>query len=826
MKTKKQALITTTLILILAFATLMASIPSANAADVPTYAFLAASPNPAGVGQDVLVMMWLDNPPPTATGPFGDRWQGYTITITKPDGTTETKGPYTSDPVSAAYFMYNPTMVGTYKLKFSFPGQHIQGLAAAVFGPPLPIDNNYLPSTSREVELVVQQQQVAGFNDIPATSDYWTRPIYGMNREWASLGGNWLMAAYDVASRAFDGGCAVAPNKAPNTAHILWNKPITFGGLVGGNTALSFYAGLSYEMMFKPPIIIEGRLYYNIATPPRYGWVCVDLQTGEELWWHNSSDQIVPNFVFGGADYAQLAFGQILDYESPNQHGALAYLWSAPNSVLGISGGTWSMYDAWTGNWILDIANVPSGTLAFGPRGEILVYSIDPVTNMLSMWNSTRCIEPPSIVAQASAGTSAWTWRPRMGATLNGTDGVQWTVAASAPPGQSILQVTDMIYATAGSSGLFGAPNELLAYDKNNGAFLWKSTIQRPAGLPSMSSAQNIADGVYTEYVKETFQWYGYDARTGALKWGPATPYSTDWAMYNAYEGKIETNGMLYVAGWDGYVHAHDLQTGNTNWEYYSGSSGADTDLPYGSVPFYGGILVTDGKIYATPGEHSPGSPMPRGEKLHCIDANTGQSKWKITGWFQHPVAADGKLLSLNGYDNQIYCFGKGPSATTVEAPLTAVTKGSSVVIQGTVTDQSPGKMGTPCVSDADQSAWMEYLYMQQPIPTTVTGVQVVLTATGPDGTTNIGTVTSDMSGNFATMWTPNAEGLYKITATFMGTESYGSSYAETAIGVSAATAATATTNASSAPVDIYIIVATIVILIAIVIAIVVLRKK
>lgn len=818
---KKKVLATIILVLMLNIATLMASIPLAEATDVKTYAFLAATPNPAGVGQDVLVMMWLDSPPPTAVGPFGSRWEGYTCTITKPDGTTETKGPYTSDPVSGAYFMYTPTMVGTYKLQFSFPGQHVTG-SLVFLGPPVPIDNEYLPSTSRVVELVVQQDKVTGFQEIPITTDYWTRPLYGENRNWAPLGGNWLAAAYDVTGRAFDGGCAVTPNKAPNTAHILWTKPITFGGLVGGETATSFYAGLSYEMMFKPPIIIEGRLFYNIATPPRYGWVCVDLQTGEELWWHNSSSQIVPNIVFGGADYAQLAFGQILDYESPNQHGALAYLWSAPNSVLGVGGGTWSMYDAWTGNWILDIANVPSGTIVFGPSGEILVYSIDPVTNMLSMWNSTRCIDPPA--TSSMEGTAAWTWRPPMGATLNGTVGVQWTVPASATVGQSILQVTDKIYVNAGSSGLFGAPIELLAYDKNNGALLWKSTIQRPAGLPSMSSAQNIADGIYTEYVKETFQWYGYDAQTGAMKWGPSAAYSTDWAMYNAYEGKVEANGMLYVAGWDGYVHAHNLQTGNIVWDYYSGSSGADTDLPYGSVPFYGGILVADNKIFATPGEHSPGSPMPRGEKLHVLDAYNGNLKWKISGWFQHPVAADGKLLSLNGYDNQIYCFGKGPSATSVSAPQVAIAKGSSVVITGTVTDQSPESKGTPAISDGDMSAWMEYLFMQQPMPTNAKGVQVTLTAQGPDGSTvNIGTATTDIGGNYGILWAPQAEGTYKVMATFAGTESYGSSYATTTVGVVSAGSAA---ESSAEPFGMYIIAATVILLIAIAVAVMLLRKK
>ena len=45
-----------------------------------------------------------------------------------------------------------------------------------------------------------------------------------------------------------------------------------------------------------------------------------------------------------------LRCGQIYNYISPNQYGGLGYLWTT----------TWSMYDAMTGNWILDITGGPS----------------------------------------------------------------------------------------------------------------------------------------------------------------------------------------------------------------------------------------------------------------------------------------------------------------------------------------------------------------------------------------------------------------------------------------------------------------------------------
>ena len=51
-------------------------------------------------------------------------------------------------------------------------------------------------------------------------------------------------------------------------------------------------------------------------------------------------------------------------------------------------------------------------------------------------------------------------------------------------------------------------------------------------------------------------------------------------------------------------------------------------------------------------------------------------------------VLADGYLVVANGYDNQLYCYGTGQSATTVSAPDTAIPQGTPVLIQGTVTDQ------------------------------------------------------------------------------------------------------------------------------------------
>ena len=146
-------------------------------------------------------------------------------------------------------------------------------------------------------------------------------------------------------------------------------------------------------------------------------------------------------------------------------------------------------------------------------------------------------------------------------------------------------------------------------------------------------------------------------------------------------------------------------------------------------------------------------------------------------------LLADGKLFYTNAYDGCTYCFDRGPTITSVSAPLTSVPLGSAVTIQGTVTDQSPDSKDTPAISDESMSAWMEYLHMQKPMPTNATGVVVHLEYVGSDGARKDMThVTSDLMGHYQYTWIPPTEGTYKILATFEGTESYYASSAETAL--------------------------------------------
>ncbi len=772
------------LILTLTFASSLLMTPSANAAvlELDTFPFLSVSPNPIGVRQTIHIGFWLSNIAPTVTSPStGDRWQNLKLTITKPDGTTETKGPYTLDAVSSGWATYTPTATGIYTFQISFLGQWINGSYTTIsnFGswtnqtgrPLIQEQRWYKPSTSIKVTLTVQQAQITGIPDNPLPTDYWTRPINGENKGWWAISGNWLLQSFDQYSRSFGGGMPYNPyTTAPDAPHIMWTKPIQIGGVVGGKYSDStYYTGLSYEDKFKPPLMINGVLYYNQPDPPEYGFYAVDLRTGEQLWYNN------------GTKGRQLALGELLYFSTPDQHGVIPLLWC-------VSGTTWALHDAFTGNWILDIVNVPSGTVKLGPNGEAVVYTLNGASNWISLWNSTKCI----VGLPGSGDRGTFQWRPGsyMGQTLDGARGIEWNVTFADTPGSPAIGIIDKGIILASSVDYTQTPFVFthVGFNANTGQLMWVQN--RTLGETERFPRDNIDDsGIYACWVKEKMQFIGFDGKTGNKVW-ETEPVTTAWDFYT-YTCTFAM-GRMYTASYGGTIYCYNATTGSLIWAYYLGSSGYET--AYGTWPIYCGFTIADEKIYVGTTEHTPNDVPDKGNTLTCIDAFTGKFYWNITGMFNQASIADGYMVIQNGYDNQIYCFGKGPSATTVSAPQTSITKGSSVVITGSVTDQSSGQKGKACVSKESMRTWMEYLHMQKLKPTDVIGVQVTLRAIDPNGNTQeIGAATTDINGNYGVMWIPPVTGLYKIVASFSGTESYGSSEATTYMGVEVAPAASPT---------------------------------
>jgi len=885
---RKTLTLLTALFLVLTIAATLVAFPLAHAHtpawNVKTYAFLSVEPNPIGVGQTVFVNFWLDKAPPTANGAYGDRWQNYTVKVTKPDGTVETLGPFRSDAVGGAWATYTPTQLGNYTFVFSFPGQTV----AAGPVPPSGVISNaqcvgdyYEPSTSETVTLLVQQQQVQPYPSTPLPTDYWQRPIFAMNTAWYTISGNWLgtgltarMQSYYNASGNFN-----PYTRAPETSHILWTKPYAPGGLIGGQYGgdemrSNYYSTAQYEPKFGPPIIINGVLYWNLvpgASTNQGGWMAVDLHTGKTLWTINTTET--------------LRMGQILDYVSPNQYGGLAYLWTESSTTPR----KYSMYDAMTGNYILSIVNVSISSPAgyFGPYiifcegqdGSLLGYYINSTSMTLNMWNSTRAIfKGPQGTGDLA---NAWLWRPPQGAQIPFEYGIQWSMPLvtkmTASNGSTVdineayhessgttsnnlnlaaYSADDVLLVTTlqGPSTAFQQPGYIIAegYNATTGQLLWGplNLTQTPWSRLSLGA---VGQGIWAVYTHATRSWTAYSLKTGQKVWGPVQGPTDAWGYYEIWAGIAY--GALYTCGFSGIVNAYNVTNGALLWSWSPGSSGYET--PYGIWPLLHIEAIADGKIYIQGGhEYSP--PLFHGSKLWCLDAASGKPLWSSYSFaisnYANAAIADGILVVPNAYDNQVYAYGKGPTATTVSVQNDVITKGSTVLIKGTVTDQSPGQTclgipaaGTPAVSDDSMDAWMAYLYQQQPKPANATGVLVRLAAIDQSGTViNIGETTSTANGNYAIAWTPPAEGQYWIEAFFDGSRSYYSSHAETALYVTAAAPSPITSTpppstspptspsisptvppAVSAPgIDIYMIAAATAVVAVIIVAAIILKRK
>ena len=222
--------------------------------------------------------------------------------------------------------------------------------------------------------------------------------------------------------------------------------------------------------------------------------------------------------------------------------------------------------------------------------------------------------------------------------------------------------------------------------------------------------------------------------------------------------------------------------------------------------------------------------PLYPGAQQLAINCTTGEIVWSILSFTGRvPTAsADGYLIQWNSYDNQIYSLGKGPTKTTIEASPKVSEHGNTVLVEGKVLGISTGTKesdrsarfpdGIPAVSDESQSAWMEYVYMQQTKPTNATGVPVTISVLDPNGNTYVvGTTTSDASGNYKLSFIPQVPGDYSVIANFPGSESYWPSQEETAINVGeAAPTASPIPVTAQQPIEMYIAAAAIAIIIAV----------
>jgi hypothetical protein len=873
-----------------------------SAGDTQTiYAFLNAGPNPVGVGQTLTLNFFMAAP--LLTSEFATTW---TVEETFPDGTKKTLGPFTSDATGGSYTTITPDTTGNYTFQAFFGGQTLRNDVIA------------LAAESNIVHVTVQDEpvQLTNYPITPLPTQYWQTPVTAENvQNWYKITGPWL--GLGTLAFASTGAYNLTGNFNPYTdsvksGHILWTKIWASGGVAGGNaggTESSNYWSTSQYQPKYSPVIINGIMYSQWfpttkGTNQGQGIQAVDIYTGKTLWSINTTNN--------------LEFGMNTQYHHINQYGVIGpFIWTSGTLPAADTGGhvpehtdptgdtlgifdiptgsvQYNMYQGLTGQYMLSIVNGTNPKWMEDDNGNLIGYyvnvtagteTVHPQPGVNEVVNSTgphlSCFNMTMAIGQTGGS-----WQPARNTVREWQTGVMWTKplpyvtdegepinnGAYRNPYMAINGITaNAVIMTAGftfGQGFGGQQNGWLligSMDANTGAQLWAHnfTYQDTAALaPDSRLNYWVQNGQVILCNQGTSTMYAINARTGANSWKYELtdaegnpPHGYDVFGIRSINGP---DNKICLNGFGGDIWCLDVSTGELVWQTSTneilGNPGLET--PYAVWPLwvFGSQCADNDFAYCTVG-HEYNPPLFHGAQILALNWTDGSLGWKILDMsIESTSIAYGIMLSRNAYDNQIYAFGKGPSAMTVTAPNIGVTTATPITITGTVMDVSPGTKfltdpdvtntkqneialrfsnGLPCVSDESQSAWMEYVYEQQVLPADVTGVPVTLSVIDSNGNTyEIGTVTSDSSGTFAFTWTPIIPGDFTVIATFAGTNSYYGSCAEAhfyASDVPPPTAAPTPTPASIA--DIYFVPMSVGIIIAIIIGfaavlILMLRKR
>ncbi len=664
--------------------------------ELTTNAYIAALPNPVGVGQSTLIYMWLNRVYgyyPTGETPGtinyaavnnNYRFHNYKLTITDPNGVNTTQTFETiQDTTSSQAYSFTPEIAGTYSLTFDFPGQTVttsNGSPTSVM-----VNDTYLPSHASTI-LTVQEDPIATYPDTyPLPSEYWTRPIYGENPGWFTISSNWLGTGQPgyggfTASYNLGGNGAVffaGDTVGPLTSHVMWTKPLQSGGIVGGDKfdiqGNAYFEGSAYNQRYQNPIVINGKIYYNEPvsfTGHNYGPLnCVDLRTGELIW--------------SRTDLPQISFALIWDHEDPNQHGVFPAILATSNFGR--------LFDADTGNPLFNVTGVPSATapsVALGPSGEQLRFVFQNLGNstnpnyVLAEWNSTKLwnfgtnpftggsLLSPSII---NASNNLLTTVPpaitssQYGSTFIVNGGVNdatsaqnrfdwsvpvgWRNTMSGSPTVVGVIPDDVMICLNGTLPSQGATfMGTLGFNtytyfavslkpESRGQILWMKNYDPPAGnLTVLLAGIDPVNRVFVEDLRETQTFVGYSMHDGSKLWTTAPQADFDYYGSQASGSLANTfaYGRLYSSAYAGVLYCYDTNTGETLFTYGNGGvPGNDTNSGFqvpGNYPMFVNAIGND-VVYLVTSEHTVEMPIFKGAMTRAVNATTGEELWTLSSY-------------------------------------------------------------------------------------------------------------------------------------------------------------------------------------------------
>jgi hypothetical protein len=607
----------------------------------------------------------------------------------------------------------------------------------------------------------------------------------------------------------------------------------------------TYFEGSAYSQRYTNPIIVNGHLYYN---PPENflgsnsgPTTNVDLRTGQVIWSRTDVPAISFAYIYDLQDPNQHGvwpallctanFARVFDADTGDQ---LFNVTSPPSgtivqgpqgeqlryvlsSNLGNATNPLYLLEEWnstkmfqgTGFHPNENGNSPSifnqsSASGSGEQGNSVSAMVPVQTNIVTI--NASIFDSTSIHNRFDWNVSITSWRATM---------------SSAPTVLNAIYGDYMILRNGSYPSLTGQTNadgtlvnanytyfkvDINPASSTFGQAIWWRTINVPMDRSITYGGLDPTVGIFVEGIKETRNFIAYRVSDGSTAWGPSpsqTPLDYFGNPIYPYIASQLAYGNLYSYAYGGLLYSYNLTTGSLNWVYGNGGvPGNNTDSGFQAPGYYPGFIqaVGNGVIYIAVTEHTIETPIFKGSFTRAINATNGEEIWSLnsyTGEFGAVsyAIADGYTNFFNGIDNQIYTLGRGPTALTVTAPDLSAASNQPVVIRGTVTDISSGTKqdaqaadhpnGVPVAYDESMSDWMGYIYQQKPIPTNFKGVDVTISVVDSNGNSRpIGTTTTDSTGAFNLIWTPDISGTYQVTASFAGTNGYWPSSATTAFNV------------------------------------------
>ena len=494
------------------------------------------------------------------------------------------------------------------------------------------------------------------------------------------------------------------PNvQGPNTAHVVWKRLGALAGLIGGPAGQ--FGTTSTPS--TPDLIYAGRCYdtetINWQGVPTSCAVCYDLRTGEYYYAIPTAapyNGITPNLVayvnpvpnpatIAGEEIGSSTWSvELLSISGSylRKINPLTGALTGNYSIAPLSGGTFMNQ---IGGYVVQIQDLGvAATNTTDGRYRLINWTTRGTNANLTIGTTTRIVSNTSY-ARSSFPTYV-DWDRNMGAILNAP-------MTSGPFGT---------FRWLMNCQFFNLKTGVMTYNISTTDYPDISYHPSPIMMDHGRVAAWAGGGFYDIFDGFTGKWFRSEMTD--YPWSSIGGFGA-YAIASAY-------GMVFRFAYN-YVYAFNWTDGKIVWKYEAPTY-APFETPYVDTngtevySFNGGCTIADGKMYIANTEHTPTWPLTRGWGIHCINITDGSLLWKLDNPMSAGAFADGYVIAANGWDGYMYVIGKGQSATTVSVGPKAIAQGASVVIEGTVLDQSPAQQGTACVSKDSMSQQMEYLHL------------------------------------------------------------------------------------------------------------------